>query len=207
MISATLDFEKKYWNQGYKLVCGVDEVGRGCFAGPIVVGSVIFPVDVCLPEGITDSKLLTSKKREYFEIIIKKLALAYSIAVIDVPMINEVGIGKAAQRAFKKSVEDINPRPDFILIDAFWIDGLDRRIQQPIVRGDQLSVSIAAASIIAKVYRDRLMTELDTKYPQYGFKKHKGYGTREHQVAIAQYGLSQIHRTSFNLSKFVTSEV
>lgn len=203
MIYPTLKYEEKYWKQGYKYVCGLDEVGRGCFAGPVVVGAVIFPQDVILPEGITDSKLLTPKQRKSLEPVIKNRALAWSIAEISVLYINKVGISKATQMAFQKAFRELFIQADFALVDAFFIEDLDKKKQKPIIKGDQLSVSIAAASIIAKVYRDELMEKLHSKYPQYNFKKHKGYGTREHREAIKKHGLCRIHRKSFNLDKFL----
>ncbi len=209
MIYPTLEFEEKYWKLGYRYVCGLDEVGRGCFAGPVVVGAVIFAEPVQgdalreIPEGIADSKLLTPKKREKLAEEIKKTALAWSIAEIPVCHINKLGIGKATQMAFRKAVKSLDKNPDFILIDAFYIKHLNRKKQEPIIKGDQLSISIAAASIIAKVHRDKLMDELHGKYPQYGFNKHKGYGTKAHRDAIKKHGLSRIHRKSFNLEKFL----
>ncbi len=202
MVFPTLNFEKQLWLSGYSRVCGLDEVGRGCFAGPVVVGAVIFPPKVLLPEGIADSKLLTPKKREKLAVLIEQADLEWTIAEVSVEVINKVGIGKAAQQAFKQAVESLK-KWDYCLIDAFYIDGIDRAKQKPVVHGDSLSVSIAAASIIAKVYRDALMVKLHEQYPQYGFDKHKGYGSKQHQDALKQYGLCPLHRTSFNLNKFL----
>lgn len=203
MIFPTLKFEQKLWQKGYKLVCGLDEVGRGCFAGPVVAGCVIFPKDIILPEGIADSKLLLPQKREKLAQEIKKISLAWAVGEISVAHINELGIGKATQMAFRKSINNLYRKPDFYLIDAFFIKHLNRKRQQPIVGGDKICASISAASIIAKVYRDDLMKKLHKKYPQYGFAKHKGYGTKLHQEAIKKYGLSKIHRKSFNLEKYL----
>lgn len=203
MITPTLEIETKLWQQGFKYICGLDEVGRGCFAGPVVVGAVIFPPDVVLPKGIADSKLLKSKVRERLTEKIKKLALAWSIAEISVRDINKAGIGNATQKAFRKAIKLLPQSADFILIDAFYVKHLNRKKQKPVKDGDKICASISAASIIAKVYRDALMKKLHQKYPQYGFAKHKGYGTREHQEAIKKYGLSRIHRKSFNLEKFL----
>lgn len=204
MVYASTDFEKIYWQQGLNLVCGVDEVGRGCFAGPVVVGAVVFSKDGPIPEGIADSKLLTAKKREKLSEQIKKTALFWEVEEVGVEVINKVGIGKAAQIAFYNVVKKLKPFPDFILIDAFQITNIDPQKQKAIAGGDRLSVSIAAASIIAKVYRDTLMSNLDKKYAQYGFEKHKGYGTLFHRLMIKQYGLCDLHRTSFNLTKFLS---
>lgn len=203
MIFPTLDIELKLWQEGCRYVCGIDEVGRGCFAGPVVVGAVIFPQDVVLPEGIADSKLLKPQTRERLADEIKKAALYWGVAEIGVDVINNIGIGKATQRAFKKVVEDLEKFPDFILIDAFYIQDLDKGYQKPIVNGDKICASISAASIIAKVYRDDLMRQLHLEYPDYGFAEHKGYGTKKHQEAIKKHGLCRIHRKSFNLEKFL----
>lgn len=203
MIWATLDEEQKLWEAGFQSVCGVDEVGRGCFAGPVVAAAVVFPSDIKLSIKITDSKLLKKEKREELDKIIRELAVGFAIAQVGVEVINEIGIGRATQRAFKNCVEQLTVEADYILIDAFYIEGTPRSKQKAIIKGDQISVSIAAASIIAKVYRDQLMEKLDGEYPEYGFAKHKGYGTKEHREAIGKFGLSEMHRTSFNLSKFV----
>src|SRR5260221_2792858 len=203
MIYATLDEEQKLWEKGFKLVCGVDEVGRGCFAGPVVTAAVMFPPNITLPFKVADSKLLNAKQREELVDKIKELALCFAITETPVELINKVGIGKATQISFFNSVKALIHVPDFILIDAFFINAIDRTIQNAISHGDRLSASIAAASIIAKVYRDKLMEKLDPEFPEYGFKAHKGYGTKQHQAAIGKYGLTTIHRKSFNLSKFL----
>lgn len=203
MILPTLDLEKKLWKRGYRYVCGLDEVGRGSFAGPVVVGAVVFSPSCSLPEGIADSKLLKPRKREQLAQDIKKCATSWSVAKVGVAMINKVGIGKATQMALRKVVRHLEVRPDFVLMDAFYIRHLNKKRQQPVKDGDKICTSIAAASIIAKVYRDKLMKRLHKKYPQYDFGKHKGYGTRLHQEAIKKYGLCKVHRMSFNLSKFL----
>lgn len=205
MITPTLDLEQKLWNSGYSMVCGLDEVGRGCFAGPVVVGAVVFPRDCIVPDGVVDSKLLKPRQREKLSKEIKKCALSWSVAEISVAFINKVGIGKATQMAFRKAIKLLEKNPDFILIDAFYINHLNRKKQKAIKDGDMICASISAASIIAKVYRDKLMKKLARIYPQYGFAKHKGYGTKKHQEAIKKYGLSGIHRTSFNLEKFLVN--
>ncbi len=202
MIYPNLRIEQDLWHKGYKLVCGIDEVGRGCFAGPVVVGAVVFSQDCIIPQGVADSKLLKPKQREKLAIAIQECALFWAVAEINVPIINKYGIGKATQMAFRKVVKSLEKSPDYILIDAFYIKHLNRKKQAAIKDGDKVCVSISAASIIAKVYRDRLMKSLHKKYPQYGFAKHKGYGTKFHQEMIKKYGLSRIHRKSFNLTKF-----
>lgn len=203
MVIPTLNIEKLLWNSGYNYVAGLDEVGRGCFAGPVCVGAVIFPKGSPLIDGLADSKLLPPRRREKLSKEIKKRALGWSVAEISVTSINKVGIGKATQMAFRKAIKLLGQSPDFILIDAFYIKHLNRKRQKAVKDGDTICASISAASIIAKVYRDKLMRKLGKIYPQYGFSKHKGYGTKKHQEAIKKYGLSQIHRMSFNLEKFL----
>ena len=202
----TFEFETSFWRQGLRYIAGVDEVGRGCFAGPVVTAAVILSQTFSAKEEVNDSKLLSPKKREKLSGIIKKEAVAFSIAEVGVPVINEIGIGKAAQIAFKKAVLELSTQPDFIFIDAFYIDGIERNKQKPIIHGDRLSVSIAAASIIAKVYRDELMQKLHPQYVVYDFATNKGYGTQKHRDAIGKYGLCDLHRTSFNLNKFLSLE-
>lgn len=203
MILPTLSIEKKLWESNYKWVCGLDEVGRGSFAGPVVVGAVIFSPNCIIPEGVADSKLLKPKVREKLSEQIKRCALSWEIAEIGVLNINKLGIGKATQMAFRKVIKSLEKSPDFILIDAFYIKHLNRKRQKAVKDGDKICTSIAAASIIAKVYRDKLMENLHKIYPEYGFDKHKGYGTKLHQKAIKRYGLSRIHRKSFDLNRFL----
>ena len=203
MIFPTLDLEKKLWQSGYSVICGLDEVGRGSFAGPVVVGAVVFPRDCLIPTDVADSKLLKPRQRERLSKEIKKSALYWSVAEISVNHINNLGIGRATQKAFRKALKLLEKRPDFVLIDAFYLKHFNRKKQRAVKDGDKICASISAASIIAKVYRDKLMKKISKKYPQYGFSKHKGYGTKFHQNAIRRYGLSKIHRKSFNLEKFM----
>lgn len=202
MTRPTFNEEKLLWNNGYHYIAGVDEVGRGCFAGPVVAASVILPRDFIAAGEVNDSKLLSPKKRTKLAAIIEKNAISFSVAEISVDIINREGIGSAAQRAFHLAVKTLSTSPDFILIDAFFINYLDKKIQKPIIHGDTISVSIAAASIIAKVYRDNLMQKLHERYPQYDFAGNKGYGTQKHREAIKKYGLCSLHRSSFNLTKY-----
>ena len=181
----------------------MDEVGRGAFAGPVVVGAVIFPKNVVLPEDIADSKLLTPTMKKSLETRIKSQALAWAIGEISVRDINKVGIGKATQMAFRKALNNLEVNADFVLIDAFYVNHFNRKRQRPVKDGDKICASISAASIIAKVYRDNLMIKLHQKYPQYNFAKHKGYGTLEHRQALKKYGLCKIHRKSFSLEKYL----
>jgi len=195
-----LNFEKVLWSKNYNNIAGIDEVGRGSWAGPLVVGAVILPKNFVVPSGFADSKHVRSLARKKFAQYIYKHAKTWSIAEIPVSVINRLGIGKATHIGFRKAVRMLSPRPDFLLVDAFYIKQLNRKNQKAIIHGDEKSASIAAASIIAKVYRDNLMKKLGKIYPLYCFAKHKGYGTTIHQNAIKQYGFSKIHRRSFNLS-------
>lgn len=193
-------WEKKLLKAGFKIVAGLDEVGRGSFAGPIVAGAVAFARDQKLKVRIDDSKKLTAKQREEAGHWIKRNALAWGVGEVGVSKINRFGIKKAGETAFRIAISKV--KPDFILIDAFYIPyvrGLRRRRQKAIINGDEKSISIAAASIIAKVYRDKLMLKLgkEPKYRKYGWASNKGYGTREHQTAIKKYGLTRQHRKAF----------
>jgi ribonuclease HII len=203
MTKPTFDEEQFLWQQGYHYIAGVDEVGRGCFAGPVVAAAVILPQVFEGMELVNDSKLLSPKIREKLSQLIMKQALAYAISEIAVEIINKIGIGKATQQAFRQAINDLSVKPHFILIDAFYIETLSRKNQKPIVHGDGKSISIAAASIIAKVYRDTLMKKLHSQYENYDFATNKGYGTKKHQEAIKKYGLCDLHRKSFDLSRFV----
>ena len=203
MVFANFSVEQTLWSQGLQMICGIDEVGRGCFAGPVVAGAVIFPQGAKLIDGIADSKLLTPKKRQELAKRIKDMASAWAVGEISVPDINKFGIGQATQMAFTKAVENLQKAADYFLIDAFYVKTLDKLKQKPIPGGDRISASIAAASIIAKVYRDELMQKLAFDFPDYGFDKHKGYGTNFHRQMIKKFGLSDLHRKSFKLDKFL----
>lgn len=202
MILPTLRLEKSLWKKGFHYIAGLDEVGRGSFAGSVVVGAVIFPKNFRIIDGLADSKLLKRRQRERLAEKIKNQALSWSIAEIGVRHINNHGVGKATQMAFRKALKLLPEPLDFVLVDAFYIKHLNRKRQKAVKDGDTICASISAASIIAKVYRDKLMKKLHKKYPQYGFGKHKGYGTRRHREAIKKYGLCRIHRKSFNLSRW-----
>lgn len=195
-----LAFENSLWEKGYRKVAGVDEVGRGSWAGPLVVGAVILKKNFVIPLGFADSKKIRPNMRKEFTKYIKRHSLYWAIAEISVSQINKFGLGKATHMAFRKAVRSLAVKPDFLLVDSFYVKQVNRKNQKAIKKGDEKSASIAAASIIAKVYRDSLMKKLSKKYPKYHFAKHKGYGTREHQQAIKQYGFTKIHRQSFNLS-------
>ncbi len=188
-------YERQAYQQGYKLIAGMDEAGRGPLAGPVVAACVILPED-CLIEGVNDSKKLSAEKRErLYDIIIEK-AVSVGVGIIDEKTIDEINILNATKLAMKKAAEQVKPVPDLLLVDAVKLDNIDIP-QMPIIKGDALSLSIAAASIIAKVTRDRLIDEADSIYPTYGFKDHKGYGTPQHIEAIKKYGICPIHRISF----------
>ncbi len=195
----TLAIERSLWRKGFRLVAGVDEVGRGAFAGPVVAAAVILPQDFTIPPNFADSKQLKPQQRKALAQVIKGKAIAYSVAEIGVMAINKFGIGKATQMAFRKAIKNLKPAPNFILIDAFYVKHLKRQNQLAIVKGDERSASIAAASILAKVHRDALMKKLALKYPLYGFAKNKGYGTNAHRAVLVKYGLSRVHRRSFRL--------
>lgn len=195
--------EQQLWKRGFSHVAGVDEVGRGCFAGPVVAAAVILPTSFPYSHLVNDSKVVPPSLRERLSCIIKLYARAYSIVEIPVEVINTLGVGKAAQEAFSQAINALPKKPDYILIDAFLIKKVRPTMQKPIIHGDGLSISIAAASIIAKVYRDNRMQTLHEQHPHYNFKQNKGYGTEEHQDAIKRHGLSPLHRTSFNLTPFI----
>jgi len=188
-------YETKCRSMGYRLIAGVDEAGRGPLAGAVYAAAVIFDEGVYI-DGVNDSKKLTPKKREalYDEIIAK--ARAYSICAIDEKIIDEVNILEATYKAFQGAIDGLNPVPDYCLIDGNRSKGITVP-HETIVKGDSLSFSIAAASILAKVARDRYIIEADKLYPQYGFALHKGYGTKAHLEAIAKFGPCPIHRLTF----------
>lgn len=189
-----LQFEKEYISQGKKLVAGIDEAGRGPLAGPVVVASVIMPVDNII-EGINDSKKLSEKKRNLLFDKIKEVAIAYHIEVIDEKVIDEINILNATKLGMKNCIDKLSVVPDVVLIDAVKIDSDVKTVS--IIKGDAKSYSIAAASILAKVYRDNMMLQFDKEYPIYNFAKHKGYGTKAHIDAIKQHGICPIHRRTF----------
>ena len=192
---AMWEYEKKSYSNGYSLVAGVDEAGRGPLAGPVFAACVILPKD-CIIDGINDSKKLSEKKRELLFDEICQKAISYSIASVDEKKIDEVNILNATHIAMNKAVEGMKIPPDYVLIDGNSIKNM-KTPHETIVKGDQKSISIAAASILAKVSRDRYILKLSEKYPQYGFEKHKGYGTKLHTDAILKYGPSPIHRKTF----------
>lgn len=186
------EYEEKYSNLNY--ICGVDEVGRGPLVGPVVASAVILPKNSFI-EGLTDSKKLSKKKRDYFYEIIKKDALAIGIGIVDNKKIDEINILEASRLAMKKAINSLSIKPDVILTDAMRLDmGIP---EEDIIKGDLKSITISAASVIAKVTRDKMMEELHEKYPMYNFIKNNGYPTKEHIEAIKKYGIIKEHRKSF----------
>ncbi len=191
-----LDYELQAHAEGFQLVAGVDEVGRGCLAGPVVAGAVILDLLKPLPEGLNDSKKVSKKNRERIAEEIKKNALAYAVGQIEADEIDQINILEATKKAMILAVGNLKPNPDSLLIDAIELKNLDLP-QKGIIKGDSISVSIAAASIIAKVFRDNLMNEYCKTYPAYGFSSHVGYGTKAHFDALRKNGPTPIHRKSF----------
>ena len=202
--------ERKLYERGYKYIAGVDEVGRGALAGPFVVGAVILDLEKIFSESrnndvmraelenIKDSKQLTQKNREITSEFIYKICISSSIEVINSKVVDKIGISKCTQMGFFNAIKKLKVKPQHILTDAFAIKGLPTEIQTNIKNGDKLSISIAAASIIAKVFRDNLMRELHKDYGDYGFDRHKGYGTRLHMENLKKFGPCETHRMSFS---------
>ena len=199
-----LKYEKELYNKGYSLIAGVDEVGRGPLVGPVVAAAVILPKNYKL-EGLTDSKKLSEAKRNYFDEIIKRDAISYGIGVIDNNIIDEVNIYEATKLAMKQAISNLKIKPDYVLTDAMKLD-IDIDFK-PLIKGDLRSLSISAASVIAKVYRDNLMYLLDKKYPYYNFKNNKGYPTKDHIEAIKKYGIIKEHRISYHpVSEYINKK-
>ncbi len=190
-----LEYERKLLEKGYKYIAGVDEVGRGPLAGPVVCASVIMPLNDLI-DGIDDSKKLSEKKREKLALMIKEKAIAYNIFEISPEEIDEINILEAVKKCMTNAVLGLKIKPDAVLID-----GLDTRLNLEnanyVIKGDALSYTIGCASIIAKVYRDNLMKKLALTYPEYGFEKHKGYGTAYHIQKIKEIGPCKLHRKTF----------
>ena len=187
-------YELELWNKGINLIAGVDEVGRGPLIGPVVAAAVILPKDFVL-EGLTDSKKLSEKKREAFYQIIKEKAISIGIGVIDEKRIDEINIYEATKEAMIMAINNLNPKPEHVLIDAMPLDLTIPTTS--IIKGDLLSISISAASVIAKVERDHMLYIIDKEYPMYDLKNNKGYGTKKHLEAIKKYGITKYHRLSY----------
>ena len=191
----TYEYEKQALSEGFTSVCGIDEAGRGPLCGPVCAAAVILPLD-CEIEGINDSKKISEKKRELIFEVIKEKALAYSVCMVDAKTIDEINILQATFMAMRGAYEGLGVKCDIALIDGNQKPGLPCE-ERTIVKGDAKSISIAAASILAKVSRDRYMREVDEKYPHYQFSKHKGYGTKLHYEMIAEHGICEEHRRTF----------
>ena len=202
MVSNLLEYEQELYDKGITLIAGVDEVGRGPLVGPVVAAAVILPVNYELT-GLTDSKKLSEKKRNTFYEILKKDAISIGIGIIGPEIIDEVNIYEASKLAMMQALNNLDVKPEHVLIDAMPLE-----IDVPstsIIHGDALSLSIAAASVIAKVTRDEMMYELDKKHPEYGFAKHKGYPTKAHLEAINKYGVLDNYRFSYKPVKDIVS--
>ena len=191
-----LDFENQAFAEGFHLVAGVDEVGRGCLAGAVVAAACILDLSKPLPEGLNDSKKLSEKKRLKLDEEIRACSIAFAVGQVEAEEIDCINILQATKKAMRLAIENLDPQPDYLLIDALQIKEINTP-QKGIIKGDAISASIAAASIIAKTYRDNLMRESDKLYPQYGFARHVGYGTKTHFAALKQHGACPLHRKSF----------
>lgn len=199
-------YEKELYKQGINIIGGVDEVGRGPLVGPVVAACVVLPKDFAL-EGLTDSKKLSEKKRNIYSEYIKEHALAYGIGEIGPDIIDKVNIYEATKLAMKEAIKKVQKK---INLEHILIDAMPLELDIPttsIIKGDSLSISIAAASVIAKVYRDNLMYELDKKYPEYGYASHKGYPTKKHLEAINKYGLIDGYRKTYGPVKEINEKV
>jgi ribonuclease HII len=191
-----LFFEARARASGFTCIAGLDEAGRGPLAGPVVAAAVVLPEGLLIP-GLTDSKQVPERSRERLFDIIREQAVCYGIGVVDERTIDEVNIYQATIMAMERSLEALKPRPDYLLLDAITLPRIPLP-QNPLIKGDCRSHSISAASVLAKVSRDRLMRELHEKYPQYNFQKHKGYGTTEHLALLRKHGPCKAHRKTFN---------
>lgn len=201
-IESLLTYEKMYLDRGCRYICGVDEVGRGPLAGPVTVAAYVTDFSR-LTEGVNDSKKLSEKKREKLFSELKDNAVCYNVVSLDNNVIDKINILNATKQAMKQAIEGLTVKPDVVLIDAVELDIPYRT--HSIIRGDALSYSIAAASIVAKVTRDRFMTELDAVFPEYGFASNKGYGSKKHIEALLKYGPTPLHRKTF-IRNFVKDE-
>ncbi|MDO8688468.1 MAG: ribonuclease HII [Dehalococcoidia bacterium] len=203
VVTPTLKEEEALWAQGYRYVAGVDEVGRGPLAGPVVAAAVVLPPAIgAFYDRVRDSKQLSASQRERLSAEIRGHAVAWATAGVDPAEIDRTGIGPATRRAMAEAIRGLSTGPDFVLVDAVKLPAVGLP-QKSIIKGDATCLSIAAASILAKVYRDGLMVEADREYPGYGFARHKGYGTAEHMARIRELGLSPLHRRSFAPAQLV----
>lgn len=209
MQSPSLDYESKVWAQGYRRVAGLDEAGRGAWAGPVVAAAVILPPD--LPEvpeclaGVRDSKMLTPRRRESLMEIIREYALALGVGAVPPTEIDTLGIVPATRKAMALALQHLSPPPNYLLIDHLALPGVSLP-QHSLPKGDIRVLSIAAASIVAKVSRDAMMVDLDARLPGYGFAQHKGYGTAQHRAALEALGACDAHRLSFAPLRLLAGE-
>ncbi len=195
MFKPNYRIENKLYRQGYKYIAGLDEAGRGAWAGPVVAAAVILPPKLRI-KGVRDSKLLSPRQRERLYILITKQAVTYAVGIVSEKIIDQQGIIPATRQAFLKAVNKLNTEVDYLLVDGIKI--FEHNVSNKFyIKGDRHIMSIAAASIIAKVTRDRLLESYHQEFPQYGFNKHKGYGTQMHREKLEEYGLSAIHRRSY----------
>ncbi len=205
MKSNLLKYEKELYKNNINLIAGVDEAGRGPLVGPVVAGAVILPKNYHL-EGLNDSKQLSEKKREeYFEIL-KKEAISIGVGIVSAKEIDEINILEASRKAMYIALSNLDVTPEYILSDAMSLNDIDIP-SKPIIHGDALSLSIAAASVVAKVTRDRIMYEMDKIHPEYNLKKHKGYPTKEHLELIKKYGIFEEYRMSYKPVKKIIEEL
>ena len=205
MSSNLLKYERELYKNNITLIAGVDEAGRGPLVGPVVAAAVILPKNYTL-EGLNDSKQLSEKKREQFYAILQKEAISIGVGIISAKEIDEINILEASRKAMYMAIENLDVKPEYILSDAMSLNDIDVP-SRPIIHGDALSLSIAAASVIAKVTRDHIMYELDKKYPEYHYKKNKGYPTKEHLELIKKYGVTDEYRMTYKPVKFILEEL
>lgn len=205
MKSDLLKYEKELYKNNITLIAGVDEAGRGPLVGPVVAAAVILPKNYHL-EGLNDSKQLSEKKREEFFKVLKEEAISIGVGIVSAKEIDEINILEASRKAMYIALNNLDVKPEYILSDAMSLNDIDIP-SKPIIHGDALSLSIAAASVIAKVTRDHMMVELDKKYPEYNLKKHKGYPTKEHLELIKKYGINEEYRKTYKPVRKIIEEV
>ncbi len=194
--SIGLDFERQAASEGYRFVAGIDEVGRGCIAGPVVAAACILDLSRPLPDGLNDSKKLTPEKRRTIAADLRETSLAFAIGQVEPDEIDRINILEATKKAMLGAIAKLEPAADYLLIDALRLKSCVLP-QKALIKGDSISMSIAAASVIAKTYRDELMTSYDMQFPAYGFAEHKGYGCASHYAALREHGPCRIHRMTF----------
>lgn len=200
-------YEKELWDNGYENVAGTDEAGRGPLFGPVVAASVILPHDFKL-EGLNDSKKLSEKKREEYYPIIMQNALSVGISIVSAKEIDKINIYEASRQGMLRAIESMNINPDYIITDAMPLNGFTDIPHESIIKGDAKSITIAAASVIAKVTRDRIMYDEDKKHPEYEFKKHKGYPTKKHIELLNKYGIIDGYRCTYGpVRKFIKEHI